>query len=132
LEKGDQIQLKLEMPVALLESNPLVEETRNQVTVKRGPLVYCLESIDLPKGVKISDIAIPANAHWKTINKKIDIGMVTGLEATVKARSPQDWKQNLYQPIGSMDKTATLQLIPYFSWANRGNTDMTVWMPLIR
>lgn len=131
-KKGDQIQLKLEMPVALLESNPLVEETRNQVTVKRGPLVYCLESIDLPKGVKISDIAIPANANWKTINKKIDIGMVTGLEATVKARSPQDWKQNLYQPIGSMDKTATLQLIPYFSWANRGNTDMTVWMPLIR
>lgn len=131
-KKGDQIQLKLEMPVALLESNPLVEETRNQVTVKRGPLVYCLESIDLPKGFKISDIAIPANANWKTINKKIDIGMVTGLEATVKARSPQDWKQNLYQPIGSMDKTATLQLIPYFSWANRGNTDMTVWMPLIR
>lgn len=131
-KKGDQIQLKLEMPVTLLESNPLVEETRNQVTVKRGPLVYCLESIDLPKGIKISDIAIPANANWKTINKQIDIGTVTGLEATVKARSPQDWKQNLYQPIGSMDKTATLQLIPYFSWANRGNTDMTVWMPLKR
>lgn len=131
-KRGDQIQLKLAMPVTLLESNPLVEETRNQVTVKRGPLVYCLESIDLPKGIKLSDIAIPANANWKTINKKIDIGTVMGLEATVKARASQDWKQNLYQPIANMDKTTTIQLIPYFSWANRGNTDMTVWMPLMR
>lgn len=131
-KKGDQISLKLEMPVSLLESNPLVEETRNQVTVKRGPLVYCLESVDLPKGIKISDIAIPANAVWKTINKKIDIGTVTGLEATVNTTTPKDWKKSLYQEVGSLDKTTTLQLIPYFSWANRGNTDMTVWMPLIR
>lgn len=131
-KKGDQISLTLEMPVSLLESNPLVEETRNQVTVKRGPLVYCLESVDLPKGIKMTDIAIPANAVWKTISKKIDIGTVTGLEATVKTSSPKDWKQSLYQEVGSLDKTTTLQLIPYFSWANRGNTDMTVWMPLIR
>ena len=35
------------MPVRLMEAHPLVEEARNQIAVQRGPIVYCLESIDL-------------------------------------------------------------------------------------
>ena len=35
-----QIVLDFEMPATLIESHPLVEETRNRVTVKRGPVVY--------------------------------------------------------------------------------------------
>ena len=50
------------MPARLIEANPLVEETRNQVAIKRGPIVYCLESPDLPKGVRVQDVAIPADA----------------------------------------------------------------------
>jgi len=52
------------MTVNLMEANPLVEETRNQVAVKRGPIVYCLESPDLKAGESIADIAIPAAANW--------------------------------------------------------------------
>ena len=48
------------MPVRLMEANPLVEETRNQVAVKRGPIVYCLESPDLPEGVRVQDVAVSA------------------------------------------------------------------------
>ena len=35
---GDMITLDLPMPVVLVESNPQVEETRNQVAVRRGPV----------------------------------------------------------------------------------------------
>ncbi len=42
---GDEIELTLPMEPQLVEAHPLVEETRNQIAVKRGPLVYCLESI---------------------------------------------------------------------------------------
>ncbi|MFC3362365.1 glycoside hydrolase family 127 protein [Pedobacter fastidiosus] len=45
---GDVVELNLPMEAQLIESNPLVEENRNQVAVKRGPIVYCLESADLP------------------------------------------------------------------------------------
>ncbi|WP_020600868.1 hypothetical protein [Spirosoma panaciterrae] len=34
------------IPVKRIESNPLVEENRNQVAVKRGSIVYCLELAD--------------------------------------------------------------------------------------
>jgi DUF1680 family protein len=46
---GDKIELILDMPATLIESNPLVEETRNQVASKRGRLFIVLESSDLPQ-----------------------------------------------------------------------------------
>ena len=45
------------MPVALIEANPLVEENRNQVAVKRGPVVYCLESVD-NQNTKLNTISL--------------------------------------------------------------------------
>lgn len=57
---GDKIELLLDMQVTLLESNPLVEANKNQVAVKRGPIVYCLESPDLPNQ-NVFDVMIPAS-----------------------------------------------------------------------
>ena len=53
---GDMVELNLPMPVRLIESHPYVEETRNQVAIARGPIVYCLESVDLPSGVRVLDV----------------------------------------------------------------------------
>src|SRR5207249_3861383 len=55
---GDVVELDLPMPVRLIEANPYVEETRNQVAVMRGPIVYCLESTDLPAGVRLLDVSL--------------------------------------------------------------------------
>ena len=44
-------------------ARPLTEEDFNQVAIQRGPVVYCLESPDLPAGVKISDVRIPADIN---------------------------------------------------------------------
>ena len=82
---GDRVELVLPMPVQLLEAHPLVEETRNQVAVRRGPIVYCLESVDLPKNVKIADVAISPDDPWKSRFDKELLAGVTILEG--KARS---------------------------------------------
>ncbi|QGW28837.1 aceric acid hydrolase [Phnomibacter ginsenosidimutans] len=130
-QKGDKIELRLDMPVTLLESNPLVEETRGQVTVKRGPIVYCLESADLPQH-NIFDVAIPASAVWQTKPLAIAGSTVTALTTTAKVKAPQTWSNTLYQPLNNQLKAAAVTLIPYYAWANRGKTDMTVWMPVVR
>jgi len=46
-------------------SQPLVEETRNQIAVKRGPVVYCVESAGLPKDAKVLNLLLSANAELK-------------------------------------------------------------------
>ena len=64
--RGDVVELDMPMPPRLVEANPLVEEARNQIAVARGPLVYCLESTDLPDGVRISDVFLPREYHADT------------------------------------------------------------------
>lgn len=127
---GDVIMLELDMPVTLLETHPLVEETRNQVAVKRGPVVYCLESADLPAGEKVFDIALPANIKLKPQPMRVDNGNIMALEGT--ARLLQNNATSLYREISTTTKPVTIKLVPYYAWANRGYGDMTVWMPVMR
>lgn len=128
---GDKIELLLDMPATLIESNPLVEETRNQVTVKRGPIVYCLESADLPNQ-NVFDIAIPSSIKFQSMPMGIDNGNVMALTGEAKLVQHNNWKNTLYKEVNTTMKTIKIKLIPYYAWANRGKTDMTVWMPLIR
>jgi DUF1680 family protein len=129
---GDKIQLELSMPAVLIESNPLVEETRNQVTVKRGPIVYCLESPDLAPGQNVFDVVIPANIKFQPAPMKVDNGTVMSLTGQAKLLQNNNWNNKLYKEVNTTTKPITIKLIPYYAWANRGKSDMTVWMPLMR
>jgi len=119
------------MPAALLESNPLVEETRNQVAVKRGPIVYCLESSDLPNQ-NVFDVVIPSSIKFQPAPMKIANGKVMTLTGEAKLLEGNNWKNRLYREVNTNLKPVRIKLIPYYAWANRGKTDMTVWMPLMR
>ncbi|GAB2823863.1 glycoside hydrolase family 127 protein [Ferruginibacter profundus] len=129
--KGEKIELVLDMPVTLLESNPLVEASRNQVTVKRGPVVYCLESADLP-GQNVFNVMIPSAIKLQAVPMKIDGGNVMALTGTASVLQNSNWKNTLYKEVNTKTTPVKIKLIPYYAWANRGQTDMTVWMPLVR
>jgi DUF1680 family protein len=115
----------------LLESNPLVEANKNQVTVKRGPVVYCLESADLPQQ-NVFDVMIPASIQLQPVAMKIDIGNVMALTGEAKILQNTNWKNTLYKEVNTKTIPVKIKLIPYYAWANRGEGDMTVWMPVIR
>lgn len=126
---GDKIELVLDMPVTLMASNPLVEETRGQIAVKRGPVVYCLESNDLAKGQNVFDVVIPAAISWQTKPAKIDQANVVALEGTASLLQNNDWSNKLYKEVNTKTQPVRIKLIPYYAWANRGRSDMTVWLP---
>ncbi len=130
-KKGDQIEIYMDMTTALIESNPLLEETRGQVAIKRGPLVYCLESADLPE-YKVADVNIIGAIRFKTEEMSIAGGRVMGLVGRTHLRTGDDWTNKLYKEINKKYKPVTIKLIPYYAWANRGKTDMRVWFPYIR
>jgi DUF1680 family protein len=130
---GDRIELLLPMPVVLLESNPMVEETRNQVAVKRGPVVYCHESVDLPKDRTIFDIAIGVKNNLITVPVMIENSAVTMLKGNAFLVNRDSWQNKLYREVKNpAPDTIPVRLIPYYAWGNRGHTDMTVWIPLVR
>ena len=52
---GDRIVLTLDMPVRVTEPDPRIDAVRGCVAIERGPIVYCVESADLPAGVDLED-----------------------------------------------------------------------------
>jgi len=127
---GDVVELELPMSPRLIEANPLVEEARNQVAIQRGPIVYCLESTDLPPGVHVADVSIPADAKLKSRFDANVLGGVTVIETEGIAQPAGDWDGKLYRPLDSAKaRTIPVRFIPYFAWSNRGESEMSVWLP---
>ncbi len=131
--KGDKIQLILDMPATMVEANPLVEETRNQVAVKRGPIVYCIESVDLNKSASVFGVGLSTSSSFKSIPMKIGNSTVVSLEASGKKIDDSDWKDRLYREVPKKPtEEIKIRLIPYYAWGNRGHSEMSVWIPVSR
>jgi uncharacterized protein len=130
---GDLVELTLPMTPRLVEANPLVEEARNQVTVMRGPLVYCLESTDLPKGVGVQAVALPRDVKLTPRFDRGLLGGITVLDGKAEATADPLWGGELYREFKpAAPRVVDVKLIPYFAWGNRGKSEMTVWTPLGR
>jgi len=129
--KGDVIELYLFMKPKLIEAHPLVEECRNQVAIKRGPIVYCLESIDLPRDVKISEVYVPRDVTLNPVKSSIANEELIVLEGRLRVYREGDWKNKLYREYKLKEpEEINVRLIPYYAWGNRGPSEMTVWMPI--
>jgi len=128
-KKGDVIELNLPMPVELMQANPLVEEIKNQVAVKRGPIVYCLESEQLPANTSVNDVILNLNSNFKTDFTELKNRKLVTIEASSTIAGDNSWNKTLYKPISVKDgKSINVKLIPYFAWGNKGQGEMTVWM----
>lgn len=129
---GDVIELILPMEAKLIEANPLVEATRNQVAVKRGPVVYCLEAVDIPKDKNIFNVALPADINLKPELIQIDNSSIMSLIGEAKIIENEEWENQLYREINDNSGSIQIRLVPYYAWGNRGHSEMSVWVPLSR
>ena len=129
-EAGDILTILITMETELVYSNPKLEQNINQVAVVRGPLVYCLEEIDLEKDVNLEQIFIPRNFSPKVIYKKNILGGINILEGKGLRAKGQVCSKKLYNRGLTFETESTnIQMIPYFSWHNRGDCEMAVWLP---
>jgi DUF1680 family protein len=127
---GDTVQLVLPMPVRLVEGHKLVEETRGQIAVMRGPVVYCMETPDAGQGVDLADYAVPRSATFKPVEYKIGQVPITALEGEILKHESRDWGSDLYREISAAEpQRVRIRMVPYFCWDNRGLTEMSIWMP---
>lgn len=129
LKKGDQLQLNLPMEVEFMEANPLVEETRNQLAVKRGPVVYCLEKADVSAAQDIADLKIKATDRFKPVHDAVLGQDLVFLEGQAYTDGNEEWN-TLYRKVNKEEpKPVPVRLVPYFAWGNREHGDMSVWLP---
>lgn len=127
-QTGDVVQLRLDMSPRAVRADPRVDALRQQVAVERGPLVYCMESVDQP-GLDLNTIAVEPG----TLSDGPAASGLPGLP-TVVAQGlvvPVDDSRWPYSELTRDQATtpANFSLIPYFLWANRGLSTMRVWLP---
>ena len=133
-KKGDVIEVNFDMRPRLIEANPLVEEAKNQIAVKRGPIVYCLEGEDIEGGYNINDIAIPTDIQFTEQKMSLNGHEMMVLKGEAVLVNQKKWdNQTLYRELQPITKKKVkIQLIPYYAWDNRGIQDMSLWLPLAR
>lgn len=110
---GDTYVLDLDMSIRRIEPDPRVDAVRGCVAFARGPLVYCVESADLPPGTVLEDLRWDPARPLTTVPRP-DLGdRVVGIAIPVVDRASD----------------LTANAIPYYTWANRGAEGMRVWIP---
>lgn len=111
-KSGDVIELTLPMEPRRVLSNEKVLANRGKMALMRGPVVYCLEGTDHP-GVDLSKLTLPRDSELKAEYRPDLLGGVTVL--TGKA-------------LDAEGKPVELTAVPYYAWANREKSQMTVWI----
>ncbi len=122
---GDRVELTLPMPVRRIASDPRVADTRGQLALARGPLVYCVEGIDV--GAPLEGFALPPDAQLTSSYSELLGGVVTIAGEGVTGDSTP-WRGGLYRTI-SAPRHVAFQAIPYYAWDNREPSPMRVWLP---
>lgn len=129
-QTGDVIELSLPMRPRMIKAHPKAEEIRNHVAVMRGPIVYCLEGMDLPDGVSILDVYAPDDMRLRASQEDDLLGGVVAIKGVARHITERNGSTALYLEAGN-EREADLDvtMIPYYAWNNRGIDEMTVWLP---
>lgn len=110
---GDRIELSLPMPIQRLHADQRVECDRGRVALRRGPIVYNIEDIDL--GCDVRSIFLPKESELTAEWKPDLLGGVTVLEAQAKRMTPDG-----AEPL-------SLVAVPNYARLNRGGWSQ-VWI----
>jgi len=136
---GDVIHLHMEMRPQILEANPRVADDTGRVAVQRGPLVYCMEQVDQPKGVALVDVALDlgrkSGSQFQSEYRNDLLGGIVLLHHQGVAYERSGSQSALYPRYTGQPpkmRQVPLTFIPYYAWANRPATAMQVWTPLFR
>jgi DUF1680 family protein len=119
---GDRIVLEAGMVPRLTDPHPRVDAIRDTLAIERGPLVYCVETADLPGDTVLEDVRVIPDAGLDDEDRG-DLGDgVVGVIAAGVARGAGQGPDRVGTPVA-------LRAIPYHLWANREPAGMRVWIP---
>ena len=133
---GDRVHLTFDMAPRLTASNPLVRENAGRVVVERGPLVYCLEKPDQPIAASLFDefLELTPSARFTERTRPDLLGGIVVLEHLGATASKPLEDDPLYRDLAAAshprEQPVQLTFIPYYAWANRGQFEMEVWIPV--
>ncbi len=119
-QSGDRVELHLPMPLRFSTAIHPVKVNRDRLAVTRGPLVYCAEQAD-NQNREVQRFYIPEPTCGDEVEEHVvQDGPLKGIHAaSLPAR----------EVVAGGARPATLKMVPYYAWNNRGQDSMIVWIP---
>ena len=124
--RGDRVELHLPMRIERVHGHPNVRANAGKIALQRGPIVYCVESIDV--GVPVSSLILPRGGEFLAIYEKQLFGGTTTIQGEALTASEAGWDERLYRFESDALTSTHFKAIPYCVWGNRGATEMAVWL----
>lgn len=121
------IEIAFDTPVMAVKANSAVIADANRVAVQRGPFVYCAEQID--NAVPLAQYRVAAediqNASVSVEN--CPLGRIPFIDINAVTERINCNGLYCYNP-EIFCENHKLRMLPYYAWANRGDSDMMVWL----
>lgn len=122
---NDTVILTLDGTPYFVYASPKVPQLTGKAALCRGPLVYCFEGVDNSGDVlslAIKDEQVPSVFFCDNLPKGITV-----LSVNAVRKSFQD---GLYSTARPVETPCRAIAVPYYTWGNRGENQMRVWMDL--
>lgn len=117
----DHFSVGFDMEAVYLMANENVGDDADKVAVMRGPVVYCMEGIDHTDAL-----------HKIYLDRKDEVRAEESAYFGVPVLKTGGYVRKtgpaLYERWEDHMERTQITLIPYFGFANRGETDMRVWL----
>ena len=111
---GDEVELELPVAPRFAAPDPRVDAVRGCLVVERGPEVFALESVDLAgtalAGSDFADLRVDAAAGLQDDDEGVVVATIVDERSGIRAEVP---------------------LVRYHDWAERGPSQMRVWVPVV-
>ncbi len=129
-KKGDKVTLQLPMEIKRVQSHPAVKSNQGLIALERGPILYCMESID--NSVGVTNLIVPEASEMKIKREPDllnDVVTIVGEAVAMEVKNPVNIQGGPIKMPYISSTTVQFKAIPYAVWNNRGATTMKVWFP---
>ncbi len=120
-KKEFEINVEFVMKPRFVEANPLVSADCGKVALTYGPTVYCLERIDNPYPLSSLSVDVNRRVSKEKSPRYRNFDLVA--QGYVDEAS-----ETLYRDANGTKSPVKLTYVPYYTFANRENSDMAVWI----
>ena len=122
-KEGDEVSLSFDLKPRVVRSLSKVRYNVQRACVFRGPILYCMESID--NGPYLNQILMNQDQKLEAVDDELFEGCISLSGDMIRLNDSTDVLYSSSKP--ELRKTK-VKLIPYFLWANRGENEMLVWI----
>ena len=122
-KESDEVSLSFDLKPRVVRSLSKVRYNVQRACVFRGPLLYCMESID--NGPYLNQILMNQDQKLEAVDDELFEGCISLSGDMIRLNDSTDVLYSSSKP--ELRKTK-VKLIPYFLWANRGENEMLVWI----